>query len=341
MTIRLQFGTASYSVPKKSVFELLNHQRDLLDAASYPVKSSVPSAVFKAFVDSLKAQTKIPVTKENVAPLSLLAKEFFLSELISECAAFSLSLEQSSSLAERVSNLERQVSSFGNPSRRLEAQVEAQERDLEHLRLEVAALRSESGDFEERLESRERDLERLRVEIADTVSGLREELKRCVRNFPMKAPESNDGIISYLAKKCGGNVHDQGVVSITSKSVDPRYVLKDIADLDSHSGFCSRNETGQWVCWEFRAAIVRPTRYEIWALYLKSWVVEGSMNGESWTEIDRQTNNQNFKKWNAASFAVSNPADCRFIRLTQTDKNHRGNDQLAVLALEFFGTLSE
>jgi hypothetical protein len=87
---------------------------------------------------------------------------------------------------------------------------------------------------------------------------------------------------------------------------------------------------------------VRPTHYTIKAGYLKSWVVEGSLDGESWTEIDRQTNNQYFNgRYAPASFAVSNPAECRFIRLTQTDKRHDNYDSLLLYAVEFFGTLSE
>jgi hypothetical protein len=40
---------------------------------------------------------------------------------------------------------------------------------------------------------------------------------------------------------------------------------------------------------------VRPTDYTIWAQYLKSWAIEGSVDSESWTEIDRQTDSSDFK----------------------------------------------
>jgi hypothetical protein len=141
-----------------------------------------------------------------------------------------------------------------------------------------------------------------------------------------------------------------GIVTITLKSVitdDPMFAPKNAADLTSGSQFSSNDEPGQWICWDFREMRVRPTHYTIWAAWLKSWVVEGSLDGESWTEIDRQTNNQDF------SFAVSNPAGCRFIRLTQTDGPHwkvrHGDDELDLrpvdfllfYAVEFFGTLSE
>jgi hypothetical protein len=43
---------------------------------------------------------------------------------------------------------------------------------------------------------------------------------------------------------------------------------------------------------------------------MKSCVVEGSLDGENWTEIDRKTDNQDFKNhWVAetASFTAWNP----------------------------------
>jgi hypothetical protein len=161
----------------------------------------------------------------------------------------------------------------------------------------------------------------------------------------MKKARSLDGIISHLTMKHGRNVHENGIIIITSKSVcdHPDYALEKVADLTSNSYFYSKNEPGQWVCWDFREMRVRPTHYTIEAEFLKSWVLEGSLHGSSWTEIDRQTDNQDFTnyQWRAASFAVSKPAEFRFIRLTQTDKDHDGRDDLALDAVEFFGTHSE
>jgi hypothetical protein len=106
----------------------------------------------------------------------------------------------------------------------------------------------------------------------------------------MKEAKSLDGIISHLSQKHGGNVHEKGIVTITSKSVhkdDPKYV----ADLTSDSRFKSKYyyDPGQWICRDFGEMCVRPTHYTIMTEYLKSWVVEGSLDGRSWTEIDRPT----------------------------------------------------
>jgi hypothetical protein len=77
-------------------------------------------------------------------------------------------------------------------------------------------------------------------------------------------------------------------------------------------------------------------------------VVESSLDFVNWIEIDRKTDNEDFKSGTeTASFAVSKSAECRFIRLTQTGLNHvgdawhDGDDLLYIEAVEFFGTLLE
>jgi hypothetical protein len=159
--------------------------------------------------------------------------------------------------------------------------------------------------------------------------------------FPLKEAKSLEGIIFDLTRKHGGNVHDKGIVTITSKSVeyhepeyedeynpryarnDPPYGVRNAADFTSHRYFCSNGEPDQWICWDFHDLRVRPTHYTIQTNDLKSWVGESSPDGEVWTEIDRKTDNMDFEAgWVTLSFAVSNSSECRFIRLTQTGKAH-------------------
>jgi hypothetical protein len=105
----------------------------------------------------------------------------------------------------------------------------------------------------------------------------------------------------------------------------------------------------QWICWDFHIMHVRLTQYTIKGLRLKSWVIESSLDGETWTEIDRKAHNNDLKSgWGQVCFPVANSAECRFIRLTQTGQRHSGvdylhvsNDYLYIRAFEFFGTLLE
>jgi hypothetical protein len=66
------------------------------------------------------------------------------------------------------------------------------------------------------------------------------------------------------------------------------------------------------------------------------------MDSENWTEMDRQTDNNDFNAdWATASFTVSKSVECRFIRLTRTGKTHGGDARLSVHQFELFGTLLE
>jgi hypothetical protein len=190
------------------------------------------------------------------------------------------------------------------------------------------------------------------VGLTESLTGLhsdiiaaKEKLSHVRLDFRLNTPRSLEGIISYLTRKRGGNVHDEGIVTITSKSVhkdDPGFAAPFVADFSSDWCFFSTNEPNQWVMWDFHKRRVRSTHYTIYSSLMKSWMVEGSLDGRVWTELDRQTDNEDFKcGLGTASFAVSNSAECRFIRLTQTGKNHGDHDFLDVYAFEFFGTLLE
>jgi hypothetical protein len=376
----------------------------IFDGRSFPIAKpsdlrgpeSVQVAVFKDFVNSLKTQTPMSVTKGNAASLSLLANEFFLPELAAACAAFATPADAIASLSDRVSQLELRVSSFSKPRGKLEEKIESHDEALNNLRQEVerqrASIDRRLAVVVSRVDELRRDFEKLRREVqAVKHSGLEtlrrefEDLKVSVQRLrqdftrggspepgdsssegakpasrkpappvqqqpsppmarratpsapkkpspsvsstpqrveiPMKPAEpidpswdkekqtairrankakSLDGIIAYLTKKHGGNVHEKGIVTITSKSVpDPRHALANVADFTSDSSFlssCSEkrwdgdewvpvHEPGQWVCWDFREMRVRPSHYTLYAWCLDIWVLEGSLDGSSWTVI--------------------------------------------------------
>jgi hypothetical protein len=77
-------------------------------------------------------------------------------------------------------------------------------------------------------------------------------------------------------------------------------------------------------------------------LGLKSWVIESSLDGKVWTELDRKINNNDLKEWPyAASYPVSDSTEFRFIRLTQTGNNLCGDDRLIIRYFEVFGNFLE
>jgi hypothetical protein len=315
----LIFQGKSFTVPKKSVLELLVQHRDLLDAPSYSVQSSVPGDIFALFVDSLSKQTKLTVTQANYGPLSLLAKEFALSDLRSECTTFSV--DSVPDLSARISRLEAQLSS-------LETRLTT---DLQSVKSEIETLKTAPGPRPSLPESG--PLSSSSPPSASPASIVHSE-------YPLKEAKSFDGIIAYLTQKHGGNVHEKGIVTITAKSLEGKYTVNPVADLASPGRLMTKNEPGQWVCWDFGKSRVTVKNYTVNACFLQSWAIEISNDGASWREVDRQ-NGQPFKSFAPASFDIANPAEGRFVRLAQTGQASNKRDKLFLQAVEFFGTLVE
>jgi hypothetical protein len=115
-----------------------------------------------------------------------------------------------------------------------------------------------------------------------------------------------------------------------------------------YSEFHSEDELSQWICWDFKTLRIEPTHYTIqtygggpnWS-HLKSWAVEGSDDGSSWTEIHRRENNSDLNGRRAVkTFAVSRAGSFRRICLRQTGPNHAGNNHLVLDAFELFGAVA-
>jgi hypothetical protein len=86
---------------------------------------------------------------------------------------------------------------------------------------------------------------------------------------------------------------------------------------------------------------VRASDYAIDDSLLKSWVVESSLDGSNWTEIDQQTDDEcRGEVREVRSFRVWDENDYPFISLTQTGKNSENTDVLVLRMVEFFRTLS-
>jgi hypothetical protein len=88
---------------------------------------------------------------------------------------------------------------------------------------------------------------------------------------------------------------------------------------------------------------VFPTHYSIRAeagrdSHPRNWVLEGSLDGETWTELDRKTDDSQItRRLMIVDFKVSNPEKVRMIRFRQTDRNHLNSYYLALTAVEFYG----
>jgi hypothetical protein len=165
-------------------------------------------------------------------------------------------------------------------------------------------------------------------------------------HYSGSASDSLDGIISYLTKKKCGHVMDHDMISITASSVinDRFYPPRNLADFQNQAFFATDNVPNSWVCYDFKNMRINLTHYSIRTSYncnfchLRSWALEGSIDGQSWIEFDRQENNRSLNSQGAiVTFGISSSPDCRYIRLRQLGKNSNGTNQLVINGIEFFG----
>jgi hypothetical protein len=158
-----------------------------------------------------------------------------------------------------------------------------------------------------------------------------------------------NGIIAHLTRRCGGNVHDHNIIAVSASSNDG-HREKNVADLEVDNCFISLNSVNQWLCYDFKAMTIKPTHYSIRSYCNggpgdynpKNWVIEGSQDGNSWIELDRQDNNNELNGRNLTrTFSISRSEEVRMIRIRQTGLNHAGDQYLMFSSFEIFGHLIE
>jgi hypothetical protein len=349
--------------------DLFDAYPDLYDEPSYDIQSDVDLEDCACFVDFLQSRDESLVTSDNCRALRELAAEFGDRYLLELCEQLQTAAESENVIVRLLAVEElvsQQCEECENLGRDLpQALCEFVVAKLLRLSEAVRDLRKETDERISALASKlasdrselEQTIREVKFETREGLEAVRESIQDLERTTeyhhlwslakvecPMERDRACDGIIAYLMHKYGGNVYDGGIVQITSKSVgDPCYPPNRLAD-SRPSRFVSKNEPGQWLSWDFGEMRVFPTHYTInCPCGPKSWIVEASLDGRNWTEIDRKTNDQSLKDFrgNQASFAVVNAAHFRFIRLTQTDKRHGGDDVLLLSRVDFFGTLSE
>jgi hypothetical protein len=176
-------------------------------------------------------------------------------------------------------------------------------------------------------------------------------------NCPFENHEPLSGILSFLAKKHGGNVHDMGIINVShsgwTDQAESHRAAKNACDIQGNSTFWSIIAPSQWICYDFRQMRIKPTYYSIRSQWdgtvdgcnLKSWVVECSKDEWEWVEMHRVVSSVDLNDGNVTkSWALTedlDPDGFRYIRIRQLGKNHEGRHQFAISSFEVFGTLIE
>ena len=271
-------------------------------------------------------------------------------------------------IPERVDAVERRVQQHCSD---VEGAVDEARREVDNLRKSVQQLRCVAGEKANAADVAALSDEIARLKDAEAkqapqtkclpVAPLTPKQKaKATKNVPDKVEiecyyskaKPLDGIIAYLSRVCRGNVHERGLVEVTSSSCfcagcEP----ENAADLESGDYFQSNWEPSPWICYDFMDRRVTVDCYSIRSYdrgpgnyHPKSWVLEVSNDGSerSWRQVDTRDDNfdlnardvtQNFEVRNYLREAF------RFVRLRQTGKNHGGDDNLLLCSLELFGSV--
>jgi hypothetical protein len=164
-----------------------------------------------------------------------------------------------------------------------------------------------------------------------------------------------DGLIAHLTRECGGNVHECVVVITASSVLETEHAPMNAVDLTTEQVFGSDVMTmgsnvpharNNWIQFDFKERRVVPTHCAIRACpysnRIKSWVLEGSLDGESWLEIDKRENTVDLAEARTTCmFTCNTNVECSLVRLVNIGKSHAGDDNVVIAALELFGSLIE
>jgi hypothetical protein len=152
-----------------------------------------------------------------------------------------------------------------------------------------------------------------------------------------------DGIAAWMRGQAGGNPVREGLIEVSCSAGNP-YGEK-LFDKDWKCYWSSANAADQWIAFRFPKHSVVVTDYSLrspnskqgWN-HLRSWVVEGSMDGKEWCEIDRREGTEELNgKSKVATWKCREPRKVRIVRIRQTGKNHRNLDDIQLSGVEFFG----
>ena len=162
--------------------------------------------------------------------------------------------------------------------------------------------------------------------------------------------DEGEGIIGMMTRKFGGNLHSRGQVIVTSRDLySDQYLQKYVLDLgDKTSCYESRNLSGAWFCLDFRDRRVLVNHYWVRTYgngpgHLRTWVLEGSLRGEIWDQIDKVKKAGSMDDVCAIFRRKVTGAQgpFRYVRFRMTGTNHAGQWFLNCSGLELFGTLCE
>jgi hypothetical protein len=325
-----------------------------LVSGPYNVRSNVSIDILQIFIDAIGGATP-ELTPSNVSGLGLLAHEFGFRDLSSRISEFRSGHDsQIPRIMNELADIHEQLGRLQSTVSSLEAENHRLAESNQLLSHSVSEIQRENAELRGIVQNRDAAPADVQAELVQ----LKEEIRRLTRR--QFVPTDNDplnGIIAHLTEKCGGNVHDRNIVLVSSGPHNDPNCAKVMLDFKSKSAFGSayrqRDEAipharNNWICLDFKNRRVVPTHYSIKSFCtvnggnLKNWLVEVSLDGSTWVEVDHRENNSELNTKNVTrTFQMIRCEECRFIRLVNIGRNHYGNDHLVICSFEIFGSLGK
>ena len=188
---------------------------------------------------------------------------------------------------------------------------------------------------------------RLSLDVSPTVKHF-ERYKIKGQRYEYVEGEPFNGILNHLNNECGGNAHRSHAINITASSRggwngNPCQLI----DYGWTGAWGTQNVSHSWVMIDFKDKQVFLTGYSLrahnWGLnsyHLKSWVLEGSQDGEKWATIDEHSDSNALNgPMKCHTWKVKKTLPFRYIRLRQKDKNAADNNHLTLHEIELFGAI--
>ncbi|KAK8875656.1 hypothetical protein M9Y10_005830 [Tritrichomonas musculus] len=154
------------------------------------------------------------------------------------------------------------------------------------------------------------------------------------------------GLFAELFKQSKLNLHMAGVIRVTSSGSSHLSTKQphEIINPTGRGDWISNNAPNAFLQIDFRSYLFHPTYYSL-SFYsmkkdnrIKSWVMQGSVDGSSWFCLDEVRLNRRFDS-SQISCAMFSDIPVRFVRICQIGKNLSGNNVLSLHQIEFFGEL--
>jgi hypothetical protein len=292
-------------------------------------------------VTSVKSKTKLDIGNgtENDNYLRLLAHEFSCEDL--------LFVGSSAESASELRSLAERIADYKNEIRELRSRLLTVEAELSAL----------TAEFATKPTGPEAELGELRILAdrpdSDPNSQLSAPSIGAKSWKPIEITDETDievlkrgdwGVMGCLFVKCRGNAVDKGLVRVTMKSVSFGQIWESARQFFEPTAalFQSQDSPGQWVCFDFQEIRIKLTGYAIVGdvpPLILSWVLEISMDGQNWRDVDRQNLERTTR--GVRKYSVAGAPEARFIRLTQTGPNAGGSNVKNLCMLDLFGQVLE